>query len=229
MLVTMRPISMRRHARALRKEMAFWQRPDILEGQAFRIRRYAPPVLAAAHRYGLGRIAHVLEVGCGPTCVADQIDAGRKWYLDPLLDDYERLFPGQLPSGERLPIAIEDAALEDGFFDFILMLNVLDHLRNPWLALQKTRNTLKPGGVFVLSCYTRPAVSAFLRNLQESLHCSTDSAHPFSFTRTRAEHDLRRSGFTIESTLVLDRSRIRSEILWACSKSPHGNPVRYAG
>jgi SAM-dependent methyltransferase len=229
MLVTMRPISTRRHASALRKEMAFWQRPDILEGQAFRFRRYTPPVLAAAHRYGLGRIANVLEVGCGPTCVADQIDAGRKWYLDPLLNDYERLFPGQLPSGEWLPIAIEDAELENAFFDFILMLNVLDHLRNPWLALEKTHIALKPGGVFVLACYTRPVVSAFLRNLQESLHCSTDRAHPFSFTRARVEHDLRRTGFTIESAQVLERSKIRSEILWTCSKSAHKKPVRFAG
>jgi SAM-dependent methyltransferase len=220
MLAEMRPISRRRHAGALRKELAFWQGQRILERQAFRTQRYTRPVLAATNRYGPDRIENVLDIGCGPAGVAGLIPAGTKWYLDPLLGDFERLFPGRLSDGVKLPVGIEEARLEDDFFDIVLMLNALDHVRDPWLALVKIHNALRPGGMLIVSCYVRPVVIAFLRNAQERVHCSTDRAHPFTFTRVSAERDLLRAGFTIESAVILEQDRIRSEILWTCSALP---------
>ncbi len=115
MLADMRPISGRRHANALRKELAFWRGHGVLERRAFRIQRYTRPVLAAANRYGPDRIE---------------------------------------------------------------------------------------------------------RNLQERVHYSTDCSHPCTFKRAGAERDLLRAGFTIESAVILEQDRIRSEIAWTCSALP---------
>lgn len=211
----MKVISPRRHRRALRKEIDFWRRIGI-ERQTFRTTRYTDLLRRSEQALGGGRVDRVLEVGCGPTFCASIIDARDTWFLDPLLDEYRHLPDVALPAGHLVPTTIEDVRLEPGSFDIAVALNVMDHVRDPWLALGVIRDALRPDGVFLLSVYTRGAVLAGLRNLQEWVGLSTDVAHPYSFTRVRMERDLARVGFGIEVRATIDASGERTEYAWLC-------------
>lgn len=157
-------------------------------------------------------------MGCGPSCCAQEITQGTKWYLDPLLNEYKSLFPEVIPQGEYLCTNIEDSSLQKDFFDIIIALNSFDHVQDPWKALELIYAALKPGGLFAFSIYTRKAFLAMLRNLQEYLNLSTDSAHPYTFTKERMIVDLERAKFVIESCHVVQKDKDRVEYLWICKK-----------
>ena len=157
-------------------------------------------------------------MGCGPACLAQFVEDGKKWYLDPLLDEYRKIFGKKIPQGEYLCSKIEDATLPNDFFDIIVMINSLDHLNDPWMALKKVFCALKPEGSFLLSVYTRHSVFAFLRNLQERFYVTTDSAHPYTFTKKGMERELIRHRFIIESVETLDQDFKRTEHIWTCRK-----------
>ena len=197
-------VSPRRHRRALEKELAFWSRRGIVERQSFRTERYEQPIREAllGHCTG-GSVGRVLEVGCGPACVARCIAGAATWYLDPLLDEYERLSEISLPPGRRMAAAIEDARLPPGFFDVVVCLNTIDHVRDPRLALASMNAAARPGGLLLLSAFVRGPVISFLRNLQERLNLSTDIAHPFSLTAARVDEIVRRTGFVVRSRRVV--------------------------
>jgi SAM-dependent methyltransferase len=212
-------ISRRRHEGGLRKELRFWRKPNILESQDFRVKRYLPYIERAARECKTGRVENTLDVGCGPACLAQYVPNGKKWYLDPLIDSYRELFADRMPrEGQWIASTVEDADLGENRFDVILSLNALDHVRDPWLALAKLCRALKPGGVFVLSLYTRGRLLAFLRNLQEALWVSTDRAHPYSFTDASARSALASAGFVIRSEEEIEKERDRAERIWLCSK-----------
>ena len=215
----MKVINIRRHRKALERELGFWRRPDIIMSQAFRIDRYRGCLLEVARSYSENRtIERVLDVGCGPACCAQFIPDGKKYYVDPLLEEYKALFPGQIPEGSHRACRIEEAKLEADSFDIIVSLNSFDHVQDPWRALAIIFEALKEGGNYVFSIYTRSSIWAFLRNLQERLCLSTDVAHPYTFTNHRMNQNLLEAGFQIESTQTLTEDRVRSENLWVCRK-----------
>jgi ubiquinone/menaquinone biosynthesis C-methylase UbiE len=222
----MKRIGERRHARALRKELHFWRRRGVLRDQALRVRRYDPFLMESMRIGGLTAGGEVLDVGCGPTCCAMVIPSARKWYLDPLLDEYRKIC--ELPEGEYLAAAIEEAALPDGFFDLAICLNALDHLRDPWKALEVLHRVLKPDGILLCSVYTRRSLLAALRNLQEYLGLSTDVAHPYSFTTDTLSRQLRLAGFVFDPPRIVHADRERAEMIWCCRK-PAGQPAPVAG
>jgi tRNA (mo5U34)-methyltransferase len=51
----------------------------------------------------------------------------------------------------------------DGTFDLVLFINVLYHLRNPMLALERIASVTKPGGKLVLKTYFRNDVRFWFR------------------------------------------------------------------
>jgi len=214
----MKKISKKRHQIALKKEIKFWQNPDILKAQAFRTERYALYLKKSIELYGKESVSQVLEVGCGPPCCAQVILEGVKTYLDPLLDEYEKIFPDHIPFGKYISKNIEDAILKNNFFDIIISLNALDHVQDPWSALDIINNALKPGGIFIFSIYTRGTIFAFLRNIQEYFSLSTDSAHPYSYTKSMMEKDLINARFNIHFCELIEKDKDRSEYIWICRK-----------
>lgn|GEM_PF-3516125 len=214
----MKKISEKRHRIALKKEIKFWRKTNVLERQAFRTERYVPYLKKSVELYGKENISQVLDVGCGPSCCAQVIIEGTKTYLDPLLDEYRKIFVGQIPSGKYISKDIESSILENNFFDLILCLNTLDHVQNPWSALDIIRKALKPDGIFLLSIYTRNTVFAFLRNSQEYLNLLFDSAHPYSYTKSKMEKDLINAEFNIHSCELVAKAKDRSEYIWVCIK-----------
>lgn len=52
---------------------------------------------------------------------------------------------------------------QDGQFDLVLFINVLYHLRNPVLALQRIAEVTRPGGTLILKTYHRTDVRVWVR------------------------------------------------------------------
>jgi SAM-dependent methyltransferase len=92
----------------------------------------------------------VLDIGCGPRGSLEWCDqALERVGLDPLVDRYRKLGIDKhkmsyvsAPS-ERMPFA-------DGYFDFVLAKNSLDHVEDLDRTIREIKRVTKSGGRFVL-------------------------------------------------------------------------------
>jgi len=105
----------------------------------------------------------VLEIGGGPCCIARLLPIESKTYLDPLIDDFRRMFPGELPEdAEYLSTTAERISKPDESYDLILCLNMISHSLNPELIMHEIERLLKPDGTLVLSIRTHSPIEARL-------------------------------------------------------------------
>lgn len=102
------------------------------------------------------------------------------------------------------PVFLRKVLNEQGPFDTILCLDVLEHLRDPWSVVDELRNGLNPGGVIVASI---PNVSHYsllfplLFRGKFELHDAgiLDRTHLRWFTRKTAIELMTRPGLKLES------------------------------
>ncbi|MDX8396607.1 MAG: class I SAM-dependent methyltransferase [Mariprofundaceae bacterium] len=113
----------------------------------------------------LGEDAQILEIGCGPACTAQLIEAGHKTYIDPLLDDIRRAYPSELPDGDHITGMAESIARPDKSFDLILCLHALSFVQNPELVLHEIKRLLKDDGTIIISITVWPKMFAQLHYL----------------------------------------------------------------
>ena len=70
---------------------------------------------------------------------------------------YDRYFPNRLTADidpERKPEVvadIQDMPFHNGEFEVILCTEVLEHVKNPFLAVQELERVLAPGGALILT------------------------------------------------------------------------------
>jgi len=109
------------------------------------IRRWLPP----------GDALRVVELGCGYR--ATQLVALRDRLQEAVGVDF-RIAPElrTLPGFSFHEGPIEDALpkLAPGAFDVVLLISVLEHLRDPLAALESARRLLRPGGVLLVNVPT---------------------------------------------------------------------------
>ncbi|HKI59591.1 MAG TPA: class I SAM-dependent methyltransferase [Mariprofundaceae bacterium] len=110
--------------------------------------------------------ASILDVGCGAACTGKLFNSSNTTYLDPLLDDFKRAFPGELPDGEFINGTIETINRPNNSYDLILCLNTLSFVLNPELALHEIRRLLKRDGTFVISLALWPELLARLHYIR---------------------------------------------------------------
>lgn len=110
--------------------------------------------------------ASILDVGCGAVCTGKLFNSANTTYLDPLLDDFKRTFPGELPDGEFINGMIEEINKPNNSYDLILCLNTLSFVLHPELALHAMRRLLKSDGTFVISLVLWPTILARLHYLK---------------------------------------------------------------
>lgn len=123
------------------------------------INRY-PEALAIPADYFRGK--KILDIGCGPNpCVTAFTDC-QTYGLDELVDEYKELgFPLDSYS-DRLTYlkgSAENIPIEDNFFDAVISVNAIDHVKDfPAVAKEITR-VLKPGGIIRMQVhYHKPTV-----------------------------------------------------------------------
>lgn len=58
----------------------------------------------------------------------------------------------QVITGTFEQVDFEKEGLKPGSFDAIIAADVLEHLYNPWQALQRLRPLLAPGGAIYVAC-----------------------------------------------------------------------------
>ena len=139
-------------ARQERDELKFWRErfPKKLDGEqpaAYYRRTYHETNAAPFRDLELGRI--VVDVGCGPfgTLAYDEPIVG----IEPLADAYMEQF-GPYPDGWRVHGCMaEEIPLEDASVDTVVCVNALDHMQDPWKAVDEIVRILKSGGRLVLS------------------------------------------------------------------------------
>jgi SAM-dependent methyltransferase len=173
-------------------EARFWHGKEVLEREQNRLARLYSPILKR-HTGHLKKESRILEIGCGPTCLAQFIAAGKKTYVDPLLDDFRRAYPGKLPEGDHFAYMAEDIPEPDASFDLILCINALDHVMNPELVLNEVERLLKPEGRFILGIIVFPGWLARLRYfIERFVPALRDEHRPYAYTLEGIQKTLNR-------------------------------------
>jgi len=135
----------------------------------------------------------VLEIGCGPRCISRLLSLQHKTYLDPLIDDFRRMFPGELPEdAEYLATTAERIAKPDESYDLVLCLNMISHSLNPELIMHEIERLLKPNGTLILSIRTHSPIEARIHYwaLQTcAFLCKTTRPYYYSLTGIRRTLD----------------------------------------
>lgn len=206
------PVNMMRWLRAQQWTVNYWCGMRTLKRERKRLKRTVMPIIQ--HHCGdLQEHSHVLDLGCGPTCVAQYIEKGKKTYVDSLLNDYRRAYPGQLPQGNRLCIMAENIPLENNSMDMILCINALDHMQNPELVLSEMHRIIKPGGLVMISMFVYPVILARLYYTLERVHLAlTDRGHPYNYSLRGIRHSLQRH-FQIKDSRTVRLPLMRLDLL----------------
>lgn len=214
-------VSMTRWLRAQKWSDGYWSGAKVLARERIRLERTALPMILHYAAY-LEDHHHILDVGCGPTCAAQYIEKGQKIYLDSLLDDYRRSYPGKLPKGERLCKRAEEIPLNNHSMDMILCINALDHMQNPELVLSEMHRLVRPNGLVMIGMFVYPVLIARLYYYLERCHLSlTDRGHPYNYSyrgiqRTLDRHFHIRESRKIQLPLMSLNAMPRQYYMFVC-------------
>jgi len=175
----------------------FWTRAQTHEVEAWRESGHAPaPYLARRGAlldawigfWRKSRHRRVLEIGGAGLPLVDYLNGYEERHaVDPLMDEYKRLF-GDAPGGVRHRAArAEELPYPAGHFDAVVMLNVLDHVEDPASVLKEIRRVLNREGLLFLSCDTYARTWLALRSLRLLVRGRrrNDILHPHHFTPER--------------------------------------------
>lgn len=116
----------------------------------------------------------VLDVGCGITTLLNHIEAKQKFGVDPLADEYKKIFAYPKDVNVKRGYG-ENLAFPNNTFDVVICTNVLDHTNEPAKTLSEIRRVLKPKGKLVLT------VDLFSHGVKR------DPAHPHALTLEKLE------------------------------------------
>lgn len=138
---------------------------------------------SSAYLKATGKADHAVLVDQVANTVADGID---KAYAGNIED----------------PALIDRVITENGPFDTILCLDILEHLRDPWTTVRQLKTGLRPGGVMIISV---PNVSHYsvvgpllLGKFELTDAGIKDRTHLRWFTRTSAIELAAQSGMKID-------------------------------
>jgi len=180
--------------------------------------RYLP--LIEPHVANLQKDSQILELGCGPTCISQFIKLGKKTFLDPLLDDFRRAWPGSLPKGTFIVGMAESINAPDVFYDCIICIKTISHVQNPELVLHEAERLLKHHGTFLLSIELWPTAFAKLHYLTARFfpQCALKN-RLYCYTKHGIENTLQRH-FNIQSSHCIPSIKVFSlkhEYFYVCT------------
>lgn len=101
----------------------------------------------------------VVDVGSGPISALQYIEAGYKVAVDPLVDEYAKLYYILDPTIWWINAEIDgDIFLQDEYYDLAICMNALDHFDKPATAISRIERALVPGGFFGVHCCIKNAI-----------------------------------------------------------------------
>lgn len=131
----------------------------------------------------------ILEVGCGPTGIFILLDAIADNYtiLDPLLDEYQKLYTHPFYPAHSISLPLEDLRIDKNTsrFDRVFAINCVDHVRDLRLFLERLSDVSSREGTIYLAVNTheRKSTARIWRWLQWVL----EPHHPYHFTKEEYE------------------------------------------
>lgn len=202
-----KPVSHIRWQASQKQTLLDWKDKKLDKQRALIERALLPVLQRYAAHYPEG--ATVLEIGCGPLCITRNLNGKQITYLDPLIDNFRRMFPGELPDeGEFIASAAENIDKPDASYDLITCLNTLSHALNPELIMNEAERLLKPGGRLILAIRTHNPLEARLHYMAvqtfSHLFCQT---RPYYYSLKGILRTLKRH-FEIENQIVRKASPI---------------------
>ncbi|MDX8401772.1 MAG: class I SAM-dependent methyltransferase [Mariprofundaceae bacterium] len=216
------PISRQRWQKAQQRVLDHWRHQPLGDARERLKARWLPWIERAAE--GLGDDARILELQSGPVCLTQFLPFGEKTWQDTLIEDWRRMFPGELPEGRHLVHPPESLPLPDGHFDLVVCLDGLTLTWNPEMALHEAARVLKPGGRFLLGIEIHPPLEARLRYFAEHwLPALCRGPRPYAYTMRGIRHTLARH-FTTRHAELVEVSRgwlpwlKREEHVFLCEK-----------
>jgi len=170
----------------------------------------------------------VLEIGGGPLCISRLLPIENKTYLDPLIDDFRRMFPGELPEeAEYMATTAEHISKPNESYELILCLNMISHSLNPELILHEIERLLKPNGTLVLSIRTHSSIEARLHYWAlQSVAFLCSKTRPYYYSLTGIQRTIKRH-FDINDVSKRDARAIwlpffkRQRHLFICTHRNH--------
>lgn len=144
-----------RAAEALTRQRAYQEHkaeslasaPSVVATEA-RLRAYTASVRAQIERFRpLQPTDRVLEVGSGAHGLVFFLDHEGAIGVDPLADDYRRLFPQWQHRTKTVQAHGEALPFEPASFDVVLCDNVVDHAESPEAIVRELVRVLAPGGL----------------------------------------------------------------------------------
>lgn len=129
----------------------------------------------------ISRDAHILECGCGSGYFAmELLKAGFVNVYETDNDEFI-IFDEVRSSGNFLKadLSFDRLPFEEGSFDLIIALQVLEHVENPWHATREFFRVLKKGGLCIISIPRADALSYrwsyLIRKTPDIFHMPTNN------------------------------------------------------
>lgn len=97
----------------------------------------------------------VVDVGCGPIGVISVIEAKKRVGMDPLMDEYKKIYEME-PGVEYFKSKAEDIKLPKNYADIVFYVNVLNHVQDPEKTLAEIARILKPFGTMYFDVHENP-------------------------------------------------------------------------
>lgn len=134
-------------------------------------------------------LTNVIELGCGPytnlRLLLKNRTARYVFCSDPLARHYVKLsgcwLQRRYAGGEILldDHAIEECPYRDEYFDLVVLINVLDHVKDAWLCLDTAIRITKPGGQLV--------IGQDLTDAEDVARIGEDIGHPVRLRHTEID------------------------------------------
>ena len=137
----------------------------------------------------------LLDIGCGPGLLEAEMDR-RRWNVTgvemaPFICEFGRNTLGsQIIEGR-----FETLSLPSSAYDVVVFKYVLDHMQEPWAALRKARQLVKPDGLLVLADVIN--IDSFCARFFGAGHRLIHPMHFTYFSPTTIRVHLRRLGFQV--------------------------------
>lgn len=148
-----------RAKRALERQLAYQEKkarelPEDTRPLELELLEYARWVRARIEKHHpIEPGARVLEVGSGAHGLVFFLGIDGAIGVDPLANEYRRLFPEWQSRAKTIAAYGESLPFEDGSFDVVISDNVIDHAESPRQIVRELARVLAPGGILYFTVH----------------------------------------------------------------------------